>query len=102
MSIEERFNDWDEDSIVIYKASEEEHEKARKAMEGNGRAYCPSDGEIAEGGTACGGEGRPATGSGIISGRGGPVRMVEGRKSLALSVITGSDEGDRSLSQEDA
>ena len=33
MSIEERFNDWDEDSIVIYKASEEEHEKARKAME---------------------------------------------------------------------
>ena len=31
MSIEERFNDWDEDSIVIYKASEEEHEKARKA-----------------------------------------------------------------------
>lgn len=33
MSIEERFNDWDEDSIVIYKASEEEREKARKAME---------------------------------------------------------------------
>ena len=29
MSIEERFNDWDEDSIVIYKASEEELEKAR-------------------------------------------------------------------------